>query len=286
MYKSHNSKITVSAKNLDLAIIKAAGELISSPSDIEYSVEKQSSGFLGLCKKVTINAWNKKLNLKSSPSIQAKSNKRPKKSYKENISKRSLCSISKDSSKDNKSMDNSFDLDQSLKIKDLSCLSSQQLTIVDDLKKFLSNILKQGFVIDEHIQCKIVESGIRKRLVFDVNSQKLADLLQENDKLAESLEHILRKKPKHLKKQLTYLIFVDACSFRINREHELYKLAKQTSDQVHNSSKSMSLDCFKAHDRKIIHLFLGKDPRVVTKSIGKGAKRKLLILPNHQNRSV
>ncbi len=52
--------ITVTAKTLDEAITKAAIELGTSSDNLDYTVEEQNAGFLGLFgKNVTIRAWKK-----------------------------------------------------------------------------------------------------------------------------------------------------------------------------------------------------------------------------------
>ena len=53
------STITVTAKTLDLALIRAAGQLGVSSDKVAHKVKLESSGFLGLGKKVIIEAWNK-----------------------------------------------------------------------------------------------------------------------------------------------------------------------------------------------------------------------------------
>ena len=119
------------------------------------------------------------------------------------------------------------------------------------------------------------------RLVLNINSDFLAKQFAKNSKLAESFEHLLRKKPRHLRQELPFRVFVDANNVRVDRETELSEMAKELSDKVFNQNKPVVLNYRSSYDRKVIHMALDKDERVFTKSIGKGPNRKLMILPTN-----
>ena len=119
----------------------------------------------------------------------------------------------------------------------------------------------------------------RGRLVLDCDDEYLASQVTKNSKLAEALEHILRKKPRHIKRELPFRIFVDVQGVRRKRETDLVELAKDLSEKVHENKRPIVLNYKSSYDRKIIHMALDKDERVYTKSIGTGPNRKLMILP-------
>lgn len=117
------------------------------------------------------------------------------------------------------------------------------------------------------------------RLVLDCDDEYLASQVTKNSKLAEALEHILRKKPRHIKRELPFRIFVDVQGVRRRRETDLVELARDLSEKVHENKRPIVLNYKSSYDRKIIHMALDKDERVYTKSIGTGPNRKLMILP-------
>ena len=117
------------------------------------------------------------------------------------------------------------------------------------------------------------------RLILDCDDEYLAGQMLKNSKLAEALEHILRKKPRHLKRELPFRIFIDVQGVRRRRETDLVELAKDLSEKVHENKRPIVLNYKSSYDRKIIHMALDKDERVYTKSIGTGPNRKLMILP-------
>ncbi|MCX6129202.1 MAG: Jag N-terminal domain-containing protein [Proteobacteria bacterium] len=117
------------------------------------------------------------------------------------------------------------------------------------------------------------------RLILDCDEEYLAGQMVKNSKLAEALEHILRKKPRHIKRELPFRIFVDVQGVRLKREADLVELARDLSEKVHENKRPIVLNYKSSYDRKIIHMALDKDERVYTKSIGTGPNRKLMILP-------
>jgi spoIIIJ-associated protein len=116
------------------------------------------------------------------------------------------------------------------------------------------------------------------KLKLEVDNAAIAEIIQTNTKFVESLEHLLRKKPRHLKQELPFRIFIDAQGSRKGREEELVRIAKEKADEVAATGQKCVLDYKSAADRKIIHMALENDTRVYTKSIGNGPSRKLMIL--------
>jgi spoIIIJ-associated protein len=116
------------------------------------------------------------------------------------------------------------------------------------------------------------------KLKLEVDNAAIAEIIQTNTKFVESLEHILRKKPRHLKQELPFRIFIDAQGSRKGREEELVRIAKEKAEEVVSTGQKCILDYKSAADRKIIHMALENDSRVYTKSIGNGPSRKLMIL--------
>jgi spoIIIJ-associated protein len=116
-------------------------------------------------------------------------------------------------------------------------------------------------------------------VILDCDDEYLAGQMMKNSKLAEALEHILRKKPRHIKRELPFRIFVDVQGVRRQRETDLVELARDLSEKVYENKRPIVLNYKSSYDRKIIHMALDKDERVYTKSIGNGPNRKLMILP-------
>ncbi len=144
-----------------------------------------------------------------------------------------------------------------------------------DLQKFCQDICSA--ISNKPVKVKAELDG--NRLILDCDDEYLAGQMIKNSKLAEALEHILRKKPRHIKRELPFRIFVDVQGVRRKRESDLVELARDLSEKVHENKRPIVLNYKSSYDRKIIHMALDKDDRVYTKSIGTGPNRKLMILP-------
>lgn len=158
-------------------------------------------------------------------------------------------------------------------------VSEQKISLEKDLKNFLAGIYYRmyGKTVKIH-----VKKDAHERLILDLQCDKIASLLKNNSRISEAFEHLLRKKPRYLKSELPFRIFVDAKSTRLHKEKDLVNMAKDLSNKVYENQKPIVLNYQTPYDRKIIHIALDKDLRVYTKSIGVGQNRKLMILPSKE----
>jgi spoIIIJ-associated protein len=237
--------ITVHAKSIDHALKKAALDLGVAKEDIEYELISQTDAgllsFLG-GRRVEIKAWSSKV---VPPPVKATPSRRAQIEEEDEINREPL---------------------EGRELEDL----------VEDLRSFCAGVCR---FIAETPEVAVTASLEDERLTLNIDNEDLAQQIGKNSRLAESLEHILRKKPRYLKRELPFRIFVDARGIRASRELELVEMAKDLSLKVAENQRPIVLNYKSSYDRKIIHMALDKDERVYTKSIGTGANRKLMILP-------
>jgi spoIIIJ-associated protein len=241
-----NSEVRIKAKKLEQALTLAAEKLNAHVDDLEYEVVSQTGGgllfFLG--RSIEIRAWKKE----------------------EKRAARSKTRHAKQQQHEQPAKDESA----------AELYSPEEIdALVKDLRDFCEKIC--SYITGEEL--KVTARLVDERLVLDVDSDALANLMAKNSKLAESLEHILRKRPRHIKRELPFRVFVDVNGGRREREESLVALAQDLSDKVNQNKKPIVLNYRSAYDRKIIHMALDKDERVYTRSIGHGSNRKLMILP-------
>jgi spoIIIJ-associated protein len=148
-----------------------------------------------------------------------------------------------------------------------------------ELTEFFSGIC-QRLAGGEAVNVTTREEG--DRFCLECDHPALGELLRNNSRLSEALEHLIRKKPRHLQQELPWRIFVDLADVRKGREQELVKMAQELSAKVHETQKPVVLNYRSPYERKVIHMALDQDDRVFTKSIGSGASRKLMIVPASQ----
>jgi spoIIIJ-associated protein len=162
-------------------------------------------------------------------------------------------------------------------------LTAEQLQSVEtEIKSFCIDLCEK--IIGQKVA--VTTRMSEDRLQVEIDNAEIAQMIQEQEKFVESLEHLLRKKPRHLKQDLPFRIFVDAQDSRKGREGDIAKLAREKADQVVQTGQKAVMDLRSAADRKIVHMTLENDDRVYTKSIGNGSGRKLLILPSRGQRST
>jgi len=76
-------------------------------------------------------------------------------------------------------------------------------------------------------------------------------------------------------------ILIDADGYRARRENALSTMAQRLGKQAVEEGKVITFEPMSAQDRRVVHLALAKFPGVVTQSEGKGATRRVQILPVH-----
>ena len=74
-------------------------------------------------------------------------------------------------------------------------------------------------------------------------------------------------------------LVVDTENYRERRKKTLEDMALRLGEKAKRKRTPVSVDSLSARDRRIIHLALEDDPWVTTKSLGSGAYRRLLIIP-------
>ena len=263
---TNSSAVKVTAKSLEQAIAKASYKLGVPHDKVAYEVVKETTrnGLFSFFKtpSIEISAWDKATRAQN-------------KGAKDNAKKTSSSSRNKTN---NKTYNKSANSDRSERVKREPVVLSpeKQQALIEELRVFCLDICKQ--VADtEDVSVEAELKG--ERLVLNIQNEYISGQVMRNTKLAEALEHILRKKPRHLKQELPFRIFIDVGEIRQNRENDLIKMAAEFSNKVSDSRRPLVLNYKSSYDRKIIHMALDKDEKVFTKSIGSGASRKLMIIP-------
>jgi len=291
----HNKQnpVRVEAKTLDQALVKASGTLGVTQDRLAYEIIKKSGGgLLGFFtgSKVEISAW-----VRSDQGERRSHNRRNDRNGDRSNSRRDNGRRDggrrRDDQRTGARVDtrrneyangssahlNGADADEVAASAPKRDLTPDELTALrQELTEFCKGICER--MAGESVEVTSELDG--DRLTLNLDNEYLTDQILKNTRLAESLEHILRKKPRHLRQELPYRIFVDVRGSRRARETELVQMAQDLSMKVAENKRPIVLNYKSAYDRKIIHMALDSDERVYTKSIGSGPNRKLMILPS------
>ena len=284
-----NGAVTIEAKSLEQALVKAAGTLGVTQDELEYQITKEetSKGLLSFFKNpvVEIRAWVK--TRAAQPARESRGGREGRESRDgrdgrgrggerrgESRHGERYGDRQRDGARESRRERDDDEPTNLAKAEPLSPEKTAALT--EELREFCAGICSH--IAGEPVTVTAgVEDG---RLVLNVENEAIAQQINKNSKLAEAMEHILRKKPRHLRQELPFRIFVDVSGLRKKREDDLIQMAFDLSAKVHENKRPIVLNYKSSYDRKIIHMALDKDDRVYTKSIGSGPNRKLMILPS------
>jgi spoIIIJ-associated protein len=114
--------------------------------------------------------------------------------------------------------------------------------------------------------------------VLDVHGDDLGILIGRRGGTLMSLQYVVNLMVSRKLKSRT-MFAVDVEGYRRRREESLMSLAARMADRVKTTGQTVTLEPMPPNERRIIHLALAEDPKVVTVSIGDGESRKVAITP-------
>lgn len=250
-----NERIQVQAKSVELAVEKALTLLGTTRDNMAFEVTKTNNGKLLSFltgSRIEISAWCKREGATREPaetrrgaSRGGSANQRANRDAMEELERRTLTSDEIDA-------------------------------LIDELRTFCADLCR--FMVGHDVAIHAEHND--GRLILDADDDAVLEQMNRSSKLAEAMEHLLRKKPRHLRQELPFRVFFDVRGMRRSRETELIGMARDLSEKVITSRRPIVLNYRSSYDRKIIHMALDGDDRVYTKSIGSGSNRRLMIVPS------
>ena len=94
----------------------------------------------------------------------------------------------------------------------------------------------------------------------------------------QALQHIARLMIR--KKTDAKINFVlDVNSYRQEKNQSIAELAKSAANQAIDEHRAIVLRPMTAYERRLVHMELSQDERVITESIGEGEGRKVVVKP-------
>jgi spoIIIJ-associated protein len=150
---------------------------------------------------------------------------------------------------------------------------------------FLAETLRR-MGIDASVEAKEDE----ERITLDVKGPEAGLVIGKKGQTLDSLQYIVGKSiHKGLEgpradgepgQAFGKPIVVDTEGYRARRIEALEEMAHRLGEKAIKTRRTITVDPMSPHDRRIIHLALGKVPGVTTRSEGEGAYRRLLIVPD------
>jgi len=115
-------------------------------------------------------------------------------------------------------------------------------------------------------------------LLLDIHGPGTDALVGRRGQTLAALQYITRLIVGRETESRVWLV-LDVGGFKARRAKKLHRLAHRMADQALRTNRTEILEPMPAHERRIIHLALRGHPKVMTKSIGEGDRRKVTIIP-------
>jgi spoIIIJ-associated protein len=115
-------------------------------------------------------------------------------------------------------------------------------------------------------------------IALDIKGNDLGILIGRRGQTLASLQHIVRLIVAHRLKARAPLT-LDVEGYKQRRYRELQELALSLARKVETSGQAITLEPMPANERRIVHLALTENSNVLTRSIGEGEVRKVIISP-------
>ena len=148
-----------------------------------------------------------------------------------------------------------------------------------DVGELTSEVLK-GILTKMGIEGDIrdLKEGENK-VYIELESKYSGLIIGKRGKTLEALQFIVNLIVNHQTKTEKKII-LDIEAYRAKRERALRKMSREIAIKVIRTGKPWVLEPMNTFERRLIHLTLQNDSRVITKSEGQGIYRKVKISPN------
>lgn len=145
--------------------------------------------------------------------------------------------------------------------------------VVEKAKKFLQEVFSAMKI--EAAMEKFVNTQDGS-VVIRLHGDDMGILIGKHGQTLDSLQYLTNLVANKTEKDWTRII-IDVEDYRDRRVETLTRLAKRLADRVRREGEPVSLEPMNPHERKIVHLALQNDRRIVTHSEGEEPNRYIVI---------
>ncbi len=142
------------------------------------------------------------------------------------------------------------------------------------LKEMLEAVTKE---VDPSSQVEVfkVEDG----LWASVKGEGMGALIGRKGQTLNSMQYLFNVIMRRQFSNFAGRVIIDIENYRERRNQALAKLAANTAELSYQNQQEIELEPMSAFERRIIHLTLKEDPRVITFSRGEEAYRRVVVSP-------
>ena len=131
--------------------------------------------------------------------------------------------------------------------------------------------------LDAHADAAQGEDGF----VLELGGPDAASLA--NGEVLDALQHLVNRiahRAIHYEDDEGLPVAVDAGGWRARRTKELQDLAADLADEARETGQAVTADPLSAYERRLVHIALGGEQGVSTRSVGEGRDRRLRVYPD------
>lgn len=120
-----------------------------------------------------------------------------------------------------------------------------------------------------------------RRISFQIEGGKAGVLIGKRGQTLEAIQYLVEKVINRSTRE-RIRVSIDVGGYLAKQRKNLENLAEKTARKAKKNGKPATVGQLNAHDRRIVHLALKDDQEVMTKSVGHGYLRKLLVMPKRR----
>ncbi len=152
----------------------------------------------------------------------------------------------------------------------------REQTPVEKAENFLTEIFASM-----HLDVKMEREDKEDGHVFNLVGENLGILIGKHGQTLDALQYLTNLAANRGLLEEKTRIILDVENYRSRREETLRRLAVRLADKVRRTNEKVMLEPMNRHERKIIHMALQDNSRVMTYSAGDEPYRKVVIEPKH-----
>lgn len=115
--------------------------------------------------------------------------------------------------------------------------------------------------------------------ILEVKSDNSGLIIGRKGQTLEALQYLVSRIAGERPGNEAPHILIDIENYHERRRQTLQDMALRLGEKAKRQRKTVTVDALSAADRKIVHAALQDDPWLTTRSLGQGAYRRLLIIP-------
>ena len=115
-------------------------------------------------------------------------------------------------------------------------------------------------------------------IICDIKTEDSNFLIGHYGLNLQSLQHIVRVIIRKRVTEPVNFIF-DVNSYRQEKNDSIVRLAKNLAEEAVTEKKEVVMRPMTAYERRIVHMELSQNDRIITESIGEGESRRIVIKP-------